>query len=318
MAYISTEEVKAIRTALKTEFPYVKFSVTKEHHSSVNIVVLEAPFAFRFDARNERYGEQTALNVHHSRVSQYYEDQDIGRDGQINQFGDKHVPLGDHECYVFLRKVVAIAEGQGWYDNSDLMTDYFNVAYYINISIGAWDKPFVRTPRPEGLAALEDAVVAKDQNDVETQQEAQGEASEEVPEGFLSLEALAASADRLAEILFTPEGELRGPQEVVDAAEASLASKVLEPSGTPENVHEFRSSVEPRDERLCWPQFLHKPSGTTPVAYQSLLVAYCVADVEEGLRRGFVAFTADEETLWAQARGYSIEDYPQRLASGQY
>ena len=33
----------------------------------------------------------------------------------------------------------------GWYDNSDIMSDYFDTAWYIDICIGKWDKPFVYT-----------------------------------------------------------------------------------------------------------------------------------------------------------------------------
>ena len=28
------------------------------------------------------------------------------------------------------------------HDNSDLMTDYFDVGYYVDVQIGRWDKPF--------------------------------------------------------------------------------------------------------------------------------------------------------------------------------
>jgi hypothetical protein len=31
----------------------------------------------------------------------------------------------------------------GWYDNSDTMTDYFDVAFYIDITFGRYDKPYV-------------------------------------------------------------------------------------------------------------------------------------------------------------------------------
>jgi len=31
----------------------------------------------------------------------------------------------------------------GNYDNSDIMTDYFDVGWYVSINIGKWDKPYV-------------------------------------------------------------------------------------------------------------------------------------------------------------------------------
>jgi hypothetical protein len=29
-----------------------------------------------------------------------------------------------------------------WYDRSDAMTDYFDTAYYVNVNIGKWNKPY--------------------------------------------------------------------------------------------------------------------------------------------------------------------------------
>lgn len=33
----------------------------------------------------------------------------------------------------------------GHYDHSDAMTDYFDIAWYIEINIGVWDKPYILT-----------------------------------------------------------------------------------------------------------------------------------------------------------------------------
>ncbi len=32
--------------------------------------------------------------------------------------------------------------GTDLYDNSDIMTDYFDVAWYVDINIGKWNKPY--------------------------------------------------------------------------------------------------------------------------------------------------------------------------------
>lgn len=45
----------------------------------------------------------------------------------------------------FLLELKSAMLGAGWYDNSDIMSDYFDTAYYIDIDIGKWDKPFVYT-----------------------------------------------------------------------------------------------------------------------------------------------------------------------------
>jgi hypothetical protein len=35
--------------------------------------------------------------------------------------------------------------GKDYYDRSDAMTDYFDTAYYTNINLGKWDKPYELT-----------------------------------------------------------------------------------------------------------------------------------------------------------------------------
>ena len=30
-----------------------------------------------------------------------------------------------------------------WFDNSDIMTDYFHVKHYVSINVGQWNKPYI-------------------------------------------------------------------------------------------------------------------------------------------------------------------------------
>lgn len=46
MPYINAEQVRTIRNALKAQLPNVKFSVRKEHHSSVHIGILKSQVSF--------------------------------------------------------------------------------------------------------------------------------------------------------------------------------------------------------------------------------------------------------------------------------
>lgn len=46
MALISIERVKEIREALKKKYPKVKFSVTREHYSTVKVAIMESPYEF--------------------------------------------------------------------------------------------------------------------------------------------------------------------------------------------------------------------------------------------------------------------------------
>jgi hypothetical protein len=42
----------------------------------------------------------------------------------------------------FLTEAFAALKGAGWYDRSDVQTDYFDTAYYVDVNIGQYDKPY--------------------------------------------------------------------------------------------------------------------------------------------------------------------------------
>lgn len=43
----------------------------------------------------------------------------------------------------FLIEVFKGMKTAGWYDRSDIQSDYFDTAYYVDVNVGAWDKPYV-------------------------------------------------------------------------------------------------------------------------------------------------------------------------------
>lgn len=42
----------------------------------------------------------------------------------------------------FLTEAMQALKGAGWYDKSDAQTDYFDTAYYVDVNIGSWNKPY--------------------------------------------------------------------------------------------------------------------------------------------------------------------------------
>lgn len=46
------------------------------------------------------------------------------------------------ESKQFLTEALAALKGADWYDESDAQIDYFNTAYYVDINIGKWNKPY--------------------------------------------------------------------------------------------------------------------------------------------------------------------------------
>ncbi len=59
---------------------------------------------------------------------------------QVNQYWiDEHYTGVSLE---FLNKVKGAMMAADYYDRSDAQIDYFDTAYYYDINIGSWDKPY--------------------------------------------------------------------------------------------------------------------------------------------------------------------------------
>jgi len=138
MAYISAEDVKAIRTELKQAFPTWKFGVRKGAGSlSVDVSVLQGNSDFIEDYCAQDLDAGQAQWVRKDRtiqINHYWIDAHWG-----------HAP----EAKEALKKINEImhnapgrAGGKRFYDNSDAMTDYFDTAFYTHLNIGQWNKPY--------------------------------------------------------------------------------------------------------------------------------------------------------------------------------
>jgi len=122
MAYINTQEVAAIRGQLKAKFPQLKFSVRKQHHSSVIVTIKSGTVDF-----------SELLDEHgYAQTNQYW----------LNRMG-KHEALFEKIYEVIKTAPASVPGGRAWFDESDSMTDYFHTAFYMSVNIGSYDKPYV-------------------------------------------------------------------------------------------------------------------------------------------------------------------------------
>ena len=136
MAYISTEEVKAVRVALKESFKNkIKFSVRREHYSSLNVSIISGEINF-FDGslnRKDKYHPDAVGHVFdgHEQINEYYP-----------EYYGKHEMLIAEIINIMKTAPANVKGGRAWYDNSDAMVDYFDTAYYTHLNIGKWNKPY--------------------------------------------------------------------------------------------------------------------------------------------------------------------------------
>lgn len=114
MAYIETEKVKEIRTAIKETFAKdgFKFSVTRRHHSEVVVVCMQSPIEF---------------STNKGGVNHYYLDR-IENDNERSVFS-------------IVNKIITKVTGGSYNRNAgDPGADY-DCNFYIDMQIGKFDNP---------------------------------------------------------------------------------------------------------------------------------------------------------------------------------
>lgn len=124
-----TDIAKEVRGKLKDEFPECKFSVAIKRYSGVQnmtVSLMTAPF----DVFEEGVAKGYAQLNHFALKEQAVE-------RQFNCNGTILTQKG----WDTMKRAVEIAQHRN-YDNSEPMTDYFDVNYYFHLEIGKWDKSF--------------------------------------------------------------------------------------------------------------------------------------------------------------------------------
>ena len=137
MAYITANEVRAIRNELKAQFPNFKFGVRKgAGNLSVDVTIKQGVIDF-IGNYNETVDERRHVS---SQLAEGYL--------QVNQYWFQDHFTGDAKRMIEqVLRIIKIAPstipgGRRWYDNSDAMTDYFDTAYYVHLEIGDWNQPY--------------------------------------------------------------------------------------------------------------------------------------------------------------------------------
>ena len=133
MAYVTTAEVSAIRKALKAKYPNMKFSVRNRDHTSVDVSIMKSDIDFSdiLVVPCGNYGSDETKAVDNVSVNHYYPD-------NYGKFADLFKGILE-----IIKKAPGTVEGgREWFDKSDSMSDYFHTAFYIDLSIGKWDKPY--------------------------------------------------------------------------------------------------------------------------------------------------------------------------------
>jgi hypothetical protein len=136
MAWVNKETVTKVREALKVlnkEYG-MKTSVSGTNSSSLKVRIVSG----KIDLIGNYIETVGAANVmrDYEEVVKYLQ---RNRHVQVNHYWLDTAFSG--LALEYLEKVKAIMAVDHW-DKSDIQSDYFHCAYYMNIDIGAWNKPF--------------------------------------------------------------------------------------------------------------------------------------------------------------------------------
>lgn len=138
MAYMNQERKALIAKALKPVLAKygVKGTLSVRGHSTICLTIKSGKIDFIGNS-NRVCGND------HYQVSRGFRANTSGYD-QVNPYWFQDHYDGDAKA--FLTEAFKALKVAGWYDRSDAQVDYFDTAYYCDINVGKWDKPYIVTP----------------------------------------------------------------------------------------------------------------------------------------------------------------------------
>lgn len=135
MAYMNQQRKAELAPAIKAicKKYNVKASLSVYHYSTLCLTIQKSPIDFiaNYNINTEERARRTnGMERFHA------------AENNINVNGYWFHEHFTGEALEFLKEVHA-AMNVGNHDRSDTMTDYFDVGWYVDISIGRWNKPYV-------------------------------------------------------------------------------------------------------------------------------------------------------------------------------
>lgn len=138
MAYMNQEKKAQIASALKPILAKynIKGTLSVRNHSTIVLTIKSGAIDFI-----ENYIE---TNQNKNYDKKLCTDQ-VAYIRKNNSLGINPYWFQEHYSGVakdFLTETLKAMKSGGWYDNSDAQVDYFDTAYYVDVNIGTWDKPY--------------------------------------------------------------------------------------------------------------------------------------------------------------------------------
>ena len=140
-----------VKTQLKKEYPLCKFSITTKYYSggqTLHISIMETDFkiikpfnelseACLISHENRQYSRESLREWQNSKHFQLSHITDKVYNPDVWNNGVFLTEQG----FNLVKRIIELTNKFNW-DNSDSQTDYFDVKFYLDLSIGKWDKDF--------------------------------------------------------------------------------------------------------------------------------------------------------------------------------
>lgn len=129
MAYMNQQTKKELAVGIKAVLKKYKMkgTIAVRHHMVLVVNIKSGPLDIIGNwfntARNDSYDKPEYMNVNHYWIHDHYT-------GEVKNF---------------LTELYSAMKGDKWYDNSDIQTDYFDTAFYCDINVGNYNKPYELT-----------------------------------------------------------------------------------------------------------------------------------------------------------------------------
>jgi hypothetical protein len=135
MAYMNQEKKQKIAEKVKPLLKKygVKGSLSVRNHSTIVLTLSEGKLDFIGDLSPER----------NSVLGHYQIDKDKLRESynlDVNVYWYQEHYTGKSK--EFLGEAIKALKSADWFDKSDISTDFFHTAYYVDLNVGKWNKPY--------------------------------------------------------------------------------------------------------------------------------------------------------------------------------
>ena len=149
MAYMCQKRKKQLAPGIKEVLKKynVRGTLSVEDHSTLVVTIREGSIDFE-----TQYNESQKAQLVREYGAEYPERMFFPCEGVI-QVNCHFLRRWEGVAGELLKELHTAMMGDLWYDNSDPQFDHFDIAYYMDINVGEWNKPYIYNSSLEGVSA---------------------------------------------------------------------------------------------------------------------------------------------------------------------